>query len=324
MTTNLRDIRIAGWAGIVAFVTGALAAFLTGTPLQPYPSWAWTDQRIANHFAAQRFDVALQFYSANIGFVLLLVVAAGVKRVVLRDSPPSLYTTLIVPCAAAVSLTLVATNGFWWTAALRGLPPGSARLAYELAISFGYNGTFCFGALMFFCTGRAMRRGDAFPRWLATATTWAALPVLSGDLFLMAGTGPLAPTTLLSLGPYLLVYVWLLVTGIVLLRLPHGRSLGELPPIPPGEGDIGWHARTPPQPTARPSHGTPLGALPWRCGRDSGRCSSSHRQWCSAGGSPTAACARHPVSVTPSRPARPSPSTSPRGWWPRPSPPSGC
>ncbi|MGW2601541.1 hypothetical protein [Streptomyces klenkii] len=232
MTTHNRDHRIAGWAGIIAFITGALADFLTGTPLQPYPSWTWTDQQIADHFAAQQVNVTMQFFSANIGFVLLLVLAAGVKRAVSTDTAPSLYTTLITPCAAAVSLTLVATNGFWWTAALRGLPPQPARLAYEMAITFGYNGTFCFGALMLFCTGRAMHRSSALPRWLAIATTWLALPVLSGDLFLMADTGPLAPTTLLSLSPYLLIYLWLLTTGIALLRLPSPTRSGAPPATP--------------------------------------------------------------------------------------------
>ncbi|MFD9791590.1 hypothetical protein ACFWXK_11645 [Streptomyces sp. NPDC059070] len=215
-----KDIRLAGWAGIASFVTGAAVVLLTGTPAQPYPSWKWTDQQITDHFAVQQTNVTVQFYLANFGFALVVWLAAGVKRALRTDSRPSVYTSLIVPCALAQAVTLQQTNGMWWVAALRDLPPDRARLAYELSIAVGYTAVHFFMAFMLFATGMAMRRSSAFPRRLTTITPWVAIPVMSGTFFLLDKDGRLAPTTLYSLSAYLTFYAWVLAAGIALVRIP--------------------------------------------------------------------------------------------------------
>ncbi|BBA90567.1 MULTISPECIES: hypothetical protein [Mycobacterium] len=217
-TTEARDIRAAGWAAIMAIIPGIVVNFLTGTPLEPYPSWAWTDERIAGYFAGQQSAIAAQIFLTNAGFVLLLWAVAGVKRAVLTDTRPSLYTDLIIPSAAMATVALLAGNGLYWTAGLRGLSPEFTRLACDLLIPFGYIGSLVSVAITLFCAGIAMRRSAVFPKWLAVATPWTAIPLASAQFFLLADTGPAAPISLISLIPYLLLYLWLATTGIVMLR----------------------------------------------------------------------------------------------------------
>jgi len=217
--TDARDIRAAGWAGIMASIPGILANFLTGTPLQPYPSWAWTDQQIATYFAGQQSVIAAQIFVTNAGCVLLLWAFAGVKRAVLADTRPSLYTDLIIPSAAAVAVVLLADNGLYWTAALRGLSPQLTRLACDFVISFGYIAVLFGVAIPLFCAGVAMRRSAVFPRWLAIATPWTAIPLAGSQFFLLADAGLAAPIGIVSLIPYLVLYLWLAIVGVVMLRV---------------------------------------------------------------------------------------------------------
>jgi hypothetical protein len=233
--TEARDIRAAGWAGIMAVIPGIAVNFLTGTPLEPYPSWAWTDQRIASYFAGQQSAIAAQTFLTNAGFVLLLWAVAGVKRAVLTDTRPSLYTDLIIPSAAVATVALLAGNGFYWTAGLRGLSPEFTRLVCDLLIPFGYIGSLVSAAITLFCAGIAMRRSAVFPRWLAVATPWTAIPLAGAQFFLLADSGPAAPISLVSLIPYLLLYLWLTITGIVMLRLtvPDRASAGRAANLAP-------------------------------------------------------------------------------------------
>jgi len=214
-----RDIRAAGWAGILAVIPGIVVNFLTGTPLEPYPNWGWSDERIVNYFAGQQSAIAVQIFLTSAGFVLLLWAVAGVKRAVLTDSKPSLYSDLIVPSAAIATVALLTGNGIYWTAGLRGFSPQLTRLACDFLVTSGYLGVLISAAVMLFSAGMAMRRSAAFPRWLAIGTTWAALPLAVGPLFLLADAGPAAPMGLISLIPYFVLYLWLPITGIAMLRL---------------------------------------------------------------------------------------------------------
>lgn len=215
-----RDIRTAGWAGILAVIPGIVGNFLTGTAQEPYPSWAWSDQRLVSYFAGQQSAITAQILLTNAGFVLLLWAVAGLKRAVLTDTQPSLSTDLIIPSAAMTTVALLMGNGLYWTAGLRNFPPQFVRLAFDLLITSGYIGVMVSAAVMLFSVGIAMRRSAVFPRWLAIATPWAAVPLAAGPFFLLAGSGPAAPISLLSLAPYFVLYIWLAVIGIVMLRLP--------------------------------------------------------------------------------------------------------
>ncbi|MEV7547791.1 hypothetical protein, partial [Streptomyces sp. NPDC089915] len=176
-----RDIRVAGWAGIAAFATGALVVFLTGTPTQPYPDWSWTDQQIAHHFAVQRTNVAAQFYLANFGFALVVWFAAGLKHLLHTATGPSVHLSLIIPCAAVQAVTLQQTNGMWWVAALRPtVDAHNARLAYEICIAVGYTAIHFFMSFMIFATATQLRRGTVFPRFWATTSYVAAAIVMCG------------------------------------------------------------------------------------------------------------------------------------------------
>ncbi|QLL06595.1 hypothetical protein [Mycobacterium vicinigordonae] len=217
--TDARDIRAAGWAGILAVIPGIVANFLTGTPQEPYPNWAWTDQHLVSYFAGQQSAVAVQLLLTNAGFVLLIWVVAGVKRAVLTDTRPSLHTDLMVPSAAITTVALLLGNGLYWTAGLRGFPPQLVRLAFDMLITSGYIGVMISAAVMLFSVGIAMRRSAVFPKSLAIVTPWAAIPLAAGPFCLLADSGPAAPISFLSLVPYLVLYVWLAVTGVVMLRL---------------------------------------------------------------------------------------------------------
>ncbi len=101
--------------------------------------------------------------------------------------------------------------GGWGLAMFRledGLDPQIAQLLFDQG-NFGFASSWVFLASMVLATGVITIRATLFPRWYG----WVSVLIAIGLLVGRAGW-----TTQAAFGPYVLYWVWLIVTSILLIR----------------------------------------------------------------------------------------------------------
>ncbi|MFC0842144.1 hypothetical protein ACFH04_07890 [Streptomyces noboritoensis] len=237
-----KDIRVACWAGIAGTLFGVLAILLTGTPGSPFPMWQWQTQDIYAYFNdANPLAVRAQYFLIGTGITLMPFFAAGLTQVLRQGTRTTVYTRMLVPCTAAVSVILLAGNALWWVAAERHFSPEATRFAVEVVAVWMLHPTAFFMALVTFCAGMAMRDCPFIPRWLAHITLTVALWCAASVFLVLATEGWLSPFHWASMAFYAAYLGWGTLTGTVLQLIslpgkntPHPQAPAPNTPTPPG------------------------------------------------------------------------------------------
>lgn len=205
-------MRIAGVAGILTFLCWVTAGVIdSGTEVEESTATAQQVARFMTEEGNRSVSRAL-FILASAGFMVLLVavyrrlrvaerhgmgataaLVGGVAWVALNiDGAPSNFLAAWLPAAEASPDALVA---IWAT--------NVAGVTSSVALS-----------VMLLATGAVSVATRALPRWLG----WAALVL--GVLELVDSIAPFGPTVIVTGWTFFLVPLWILATGIALLRRP--------------------------------------------------------------------------------------------------------
>lgn len=228
--TPTRQIKSAGWAGILAAILAVIPLGFTGTPTKLWPYWSDSTSAQVQWFADNQHRVIVQGVTVNVALPLFIYFFVGLASH-LRGSlgQDNILALSIVPLSVAVAAIAVAANGFYLISAGTSpytYPPDFVRYGFEAVVDIAY-GVYPFIAFQLLIVGFAGRVRKSLPAWVTwTAILLAPLNFLASFTFLIR-EGWLAPMHVITIAPYGLYFCWIAATGIVLLRLPAS---------PPGRG----------------------------------------------------------------------------------------
>jgi hypothetical protein len=215
----------AGTAAVVLLFAGeVLGGNDTHTPA------AGTGQHIVTYYAANHTGVLAGTYLHGVAVLLLLWFAATLAATVRssgQDAMATLIATASAVTAAAFGLWLVITAGLAFGAGL-GQAPGAAQVLYQLRYLAQTLWSLPVAALTA-ATAVAVLRGRVLPRWHGWFSAATALAFLAGGAG-MARAGFFAPDGGYGFLLFWLLPLWLLVTGLGLLRrAPAARDAAAAP-----------------------------------------------------------------------------------------------
>ncbi|WP_158717991.1 hypothetical protein [Streptomyces sp. NRRL F-2664] len=223
-----REIRLSGWAGIVAMPLMFVTMIVVGADGMAhfpklYPYWGDTGAQIAAWFAEHRVAVGLEVAAAAAGLVLLIWLISGLTTYLETCGGRTVVTRMLTPAAVATSVSMQASNPVWLLNALAGTPghptvEAFAKYTYELSWMLYLSGQM-YGALLLLATAFAFRRTRIFPGWAVWSTVGVGILCALGVFVMLDGKGSLAPGTLASVLPWALFSFWVIAVGIALLRL---------------------------------------------------------------------------------------------------------
>jgi hypothetical protein len=195
-----------------------------------HPTATAPGQHIVAFYAANHTSSLAGTYVQGVAVLLLLWFAATLAATV-RASGQDAMATLI----AAASAVTAAAIGLWLiiTAALAfgagpGQDPGAAQVLYQLRYLTQTLWSLPVAALTA-ATAVAVLRGRVLPRWHGWFSVATALAFLAGGAD-MARAGFFAPHGGYGFLLFWLLPLWLLVTGISLLRRPAAARRGAAAP----------------------------------------------------------------------------------------------
>ncbi len=217
MTDERTWLRYAAGAGIVSVILTVLGAFLPGAPPQPDDPLG----DIRAYFADHRTALLIAAYLGGLSAILSLWFIAGL-RTVLRRAEGGDGTLALAMFAGGLVVNGMALLGTVLSATLAfnaDRDDGVFRTVYDL-------GNMTFAVLYFpwalFTAAAAvvMIRTGVLARWLGWAGLVVAVVMLVGAAGLGQTSGAWAAGGVISFVAFLLGMAWILVTSIVMLRLP--------------------------------------------------------------------------------------------------------
>lgn len=208
-----------GAAGGIAFVVLQLVAQILIQIGAPEPSFDASAEAILAFFQAKNLALipVADFLSAVSAIALLWFVGSLWTDLRSAEEGPGFLST-VAGASGIVMLAVISSGSGWALAVFRideGLDPQLARYLFD-------QGNYTFATLWVFTASLLLASGIAgfvyqvFPTWLA----W--LGVVDAALLLIVRANWASPSGVVFL-PYVLFWVWLIATSVVLMRRPAAR-----------------------------------------------------------------------------------------------------
>ncbi|MFI1184475.1 hypothetical protein ACH4UT_33745 [Streptomyces sp. NPDC020799] len=221
----VRDVRLAGWAGILTFFTIVIPVFITGHFPKFYPNFRDSNADMFAFVANDSMAIQLQ---ALLAMTLPLYIwwAAGLRELLYVPGQTSILVRMVGWCQAAFVTLAFLSYAFWVAPAIRAaLNPNPINVEITSAFLYGsaivYFDLFPVMALTLLGTGLAILRTKVFPRWLGISALVLAVPTALWSqtaLPTLLPTGSAEPFSLLNMAPFVLYLLWVPLTGYFMAR----------------------------------------------------------------------------------------------------------
>ncbi|MEV5839733.1 hypothetical protein [Nocardia sp. NPDC052112] len=216
-----RDVRLAGWAGIISVIPIPVLFFVSGRFPDFTPGLGASSTEVAEWISHNLTAIQIQT-GAGVAIVLYIWFAAGLVELLKQPPDASGVPARLVgwgtTAAVAVSVTSYAT----WSIAtfLPKNEPGQAVVARAMVDTalVVYIYTYAPLGIILFGAGIGIRRSTTFPRPLGSAALILAGPNLAAAATAMITSGPLEAGGFLTLIPMTLFCLWVCATGIAMVR----------------------------------------------------------------------------------------------------------
>ncbi|KNB53253.1 hypothetical protein [Streptomyces caatingaensis] len=230
MTTR-QEVRWAGLAGVIAFPALVLSVLASHDFPHLFPNWGSSTDRIVDYFARNSGLYLAQCYVGFFAYPLTLFFIAGLTAVLRRAGRPTVSLLAITPAMTVVVVLHTLATVLWVMASAGAgyhhtFDDSLIRFSFEASL-FVWLPAQPFVSLTAFCTGMAIRRTRALPRWTAAYSFATAALGLPHVFFLFVDRGWFAPGEGPSLALFGLFYLWTAVLGLAMLRLPAGSRSGD-------------------------------------------------------------------------------------------------
>lgn len=215
--------RKAGAWGGIAFVVLQIAGQILVQVGGMEPEFGADATEILEFFAARDPGlVSAGGFLSMLGMLALLWFLGGFWATLgeAEGDPAWMSTVALVSGAVAVAVSSATASG-WGLAVFRvdeGLDPAMARMLFDLG-NFGFALFWLFLAGFLLATAFVVLRKGGLPRWLGWLAVLTAVALLVAHYFWASPSGAIFL-------PYVLFWVWLIATSVVLLRRP------AVPPVP--------------------------------------------------------------------------------------------
>jgi hypothetical protein len=215
---------LGGWAGVIGIVVPTIGLVIF--PLWRFPPTTATDAQVGEFVAAHSVALQAMMVCYTIGVTLWLLFGACVWAMLRErcDVKSAVPTSFAAGLVSFVTLLLAGFTAFN-VLVYRGSEPGNSRLLYDLTFGLlamsGLPTALCLGAF-----AAAVYAGKALPAYTAHVAAAGAV----GHVLLLLSF--IVPTGFFSLeGAVIIVvpgllWIWILVTGIELLRSPARQPPG--------------------------------------------------------------------------------------------------
>jgi hypothetical protein len=223
--TRIRDVRLAGWAGISTVPLILIPFFITGRFPKFFPYLGDSTNNTFTFMSSNVSAIRVQAMAA-LSLPLYVWFAAGLVELVHAPGQSTVPTRLVgwgTVTAIAVSIFSYAS---WVIPTFRLVhDPGQADLVRALVdvglITWYY--VYPSFALVLLGSGLAILRSTALPRWLGIcALVLAAVEAAAGCTLLLTH-GPLQPGSLFGVVTISLYCLWVPVVGVAMVRWASGR-----------------------------------------------------------------------------------------------------